>query len=35
MSGNGEEENGLIVLKHAAETKKVLSFHQAGGLPAD
>ena len=26
MSGNGEEENGLIVLKHAAETKKVLSF---------
>ena len=23
MSGNGEEENGLIVLKHAADTKKV------------
>ena len=26
MSGNGEEENGLIVLKHAADTKKVVSF---------
>jgi len=26
MSGNGEEENAMIILKHAAETKKVLSF---------